>query len=119
MIKVKRVYEKPNKGDGFRILVDRLWPRGISKKKAEIDLWLQEIAPSDRLRKWFSHDPEKWQEFKQRYRKELRDKVELLENIKMFEKENRIVTLLYSAKDNMHNNAIVLEEIIANHFKLQ
>lgn len=109
MITIKRIYDKPEKKDGFRILADRLWPRGLSKEKAKIDLWLKEIAPSNELRKWFSHDPKKWNDFKKKYKSELRDKPEL-EKIKQIEKEEKTLTLLYSAKDEKHNNAIVLKE---------
>jgi len=77
MIGIKRIYDNPEKKDGFRILVDRLWPRGLSKEKAKVDLWLKEIAPSDKLRKWFSHDPKKWDDFKKKYKLELRDKPEI------------------------------------------
>ncbi len=112
MIKAKRIYDPPAKEDGFRILVDRLWPRGISKNEAKVDLWLREIAPSDGLRKWFSHDPEKWEEFKYRYESELRNKQELLNKIKQLEREKGIITLLYSARDEKHNNAIVLIEVL-------
>jgi uncharacterized protein YeaO (DUF488 family) len=109
MILVKRVYEKPAKEDGFRILVDRLWPRGISKDKANVDLWLREIGPSDSLRKWFSHDPEKWEGFKKKYEAELATKQELLRKIREAEKTHGIVTLVYSAKDEEHNQAVVLD----------
>jgi uncharacterized protein YeaO (DUF488 family) len=108
MIKIKRIYDKASEEDGLRILVDRLWPRGMSKDKAKVDLWLKEVAPSDDLRKWFSHDPQKWQEFKKRYEKELKDKQELLRIIKQAEKENGTVTVLYSAKDEEHNQAVAL-----------
>ena len=106
MIKIKRVYDKPTKEDGFRILVDRLWPRGISKEK--VDLWLKEVAPSNDLRNWFSHDPKKWEEFKRKYERELQDKQELIHKIKQAEKEKGIVTLLYSTRNTEHNNAIAL-----------
>ena len=112
MIKIKRIYEPAANDDGFRILVDRLWPRGLSKENAKVDLWLKDIAPSDDLRKWFHHDPKKWKEFKSKYQKELEAKKELLNKIKQIEKEKRIVTLLYSAKDKEHNNAIVLNAIL-------
>ena len=112
MIKIKRIYEPPEKEDGFRVLVDRLWPRGVSKDKARVDLWLKEIAPSDQLRKWFSHDPEKWEDFKKRYREELEDKEKLIQTIKKIEKERGVVTLLYSAKDEKHNNAVALNEVL-------
>lgn len=108
MIRTKRVYDQASKEDGFRILVDRLWPRGMSQDKAKIDLWLKEVAPSDDLRKWFSHDPKKWQEFKKRYENELKDKQELLRKIKQTEKEKGTVTILYSAKDEEHNQAVAL-----------
>ena len=112
MIKIKRVYDSPAMEDGFRILVDRLWPRGITKEKASVDLWLREIAPSNDLRKWFSHDPKKWGEFKIKYENELRDKQELLREIRKAEKEKGIVTLLYSARDEEHNNAVALSVIL-------
>lgn len=112
MIRIKRVYDSPAKEDGIRILVDRLWPRRTSKEKAKVDLWLREIAPSDDLRKWFSHDPKKWEEFKSKYEIELKGKKELLHKIKQIEKEKGIVTLLYSAKDEEHNNAIALSAIL-------
>ncbi len=112
MIRVKRVYEKPEKDDVFRILVDRLWPRGLKKEEAKIDLWLKEIAPSNELRKWFSHKEERWEEFKKRYKEELTDQKELLQKIKNIEKEHKTITLLFSAKDEKHNNAVVLMEIL-------
>ncbi|MFL5789004.1 MAG: DUF488 domain-containing protein [Flavisolibacter sp.] len=110
-VKLKRVYEKRAKEDGLRILVDRLWPRGLTKEKADIDLWLKDIAPSTELRKWFHHDPEKWEEFKKRYRFELKDKKE---KIKLLKKElkDATVTLVYGAKDEEHNEAIVIKEVL-------
>ena len=108
MIRIKRVYDQASEEDGFRILVDRLWPRGMSKDKAKVDLWLKEVAPSDDLRKWFSHDPKKWKEFKKRYENELKDKQELLRKIKQTEKEKGTVTILFSAKDEEHNQAVAL-----------
>jgi len=108
MIKIKRIYETPAKEDGFRILVDMLWPRGLTKEKAKVDLWLKEIAPSNDLRKWFAHDPEKWKEFKNRYEKELKDKQDLLRKIKQMEKEKGVVTILYSTKEIEFNNAVAL-----------
>jgi uncharacterized protein YeaO (DUF488 family) len=112
MIKTKRIYESPAGEDGFRILVDRLWPRGVQKEKAKIDLWLKEIAPSDELRKWFAHDPQKWGEFKKKYEKELATKQEVLNGIRHTEKEKGAVTFLYSAKDTKHNNAVALKTIL-------
>jgi uncharacterized protein YeaO (DUF488 family) len=109
MIRLKRAYEEHAPADGYRILVDRLWPRGLSKEKASIDLWLKDIAPSGGLRKWFGHDPEKWAEFRKRYLKELAAKEELLEIIR--EKSNKgKVTLVFGAADVEHNNAVVLKE---------
>ena len=112
MIKIKRVYDPSAKEDGFRILVDRLWPRGLTKEKAKVDLWLKEVAPSNELRQWFAHDPNKWQEFKSKYEAELKDKQELLDKIKQMEKEKGTVTLLYSTKETEHNNAVALSAIL-------
>jgi len=100
MIKIKRVYDQPESGDGFRILVDRIWPRGLSKGKADVDLWLKEIAPSDELRKWFGHEPEKWPEFRQRYAAELDAK------------HDEVAAIRFGARDDQHNNAVVLKEYI-------
>lgn len=107
MIKVKRIYEKVDEDDGMRILIDRLWPRGLSKKNARIDTWMKDISPSDSLRKWFGHKEERWREFKARYLKELKNKRELIKELKMLSK-NKVVTLLYAAKDEKRNNAQVL-----------
>ena len=112
MIRIKRVYSEASKDDGYRILVDRLWPRGMSKEKAKVDLWLKGIAPSNELRKWFSHDPAKWEEFKKKYAKELEAKQDLIQEIKRMEKETGKVTLLYSSKETEHNNAMALKAII-------
>ena len=112
MIKIKRVYDPATPEDGKRILIDRLWPRGIKKEEAKIDEWLKDIAPSGELRKWFSHDPSKYQEFKKRYLKELQKKSELLQEIRK-ETKKETVTLLFSAKDTEHNNATVLKEILS------
>lgn len=109
--RIKRIYDSPGKDDGFRILVDRLWPRGLSKEKAKIDLWLKDIAPSDSLRKWFAHDPKKWPEFRRRYFKELNSKKELLNEIYTRAREDD-VTLLYSAKNKEFNNAEALKEYL-------
>ncbi|KAB2841185.1 DUF488 domain-containing protein [bacterium] len=108
MIQIKRVYEAPLKKDGYRILVDRLWPRGLSKQSAKVDLWLKEVAPSDRLRKWFSHEVEKWKGFAEKYSAELRDKSQWLLQIRELEKQHGTVTLLFGAKDTAHNQAVVL-----------
>jgi uncharacterized protein YeaO (DUF488 family) len=109
LLKIKRVYDPPSKDDCFRILIDRLWPRGMSKEKAKLDLWMKEIAPSDQLRTWFSHESEKWEEFQKRYQNELSAKQDLLEQIRQLEKEKNAVTLVYSARDTEHNNAVALK----------
>lgn len=111
MIRLKRVYEEPAESDGERILVDRLWPRGLTKERAAVDLWLKEAAPSGELRKWFAHDPEKWKEFQSRYRKELREKQEIIDLLR-HKSSNKTVTLLYGARDTVHNEAIVLQKLI-------
>ena len=110
-IKVKRAYEKPEKADGTRILVDRLWPRGVTKAKAAIDLWLKEIAPSTELRKWFAHDPKKWRRFRGRYHTELKKHPDQLQAIRSKAKEG-IVTLIYGARDQEHNEAVVLKDFL-------
>ena len=112
MIKTKRIYEEYSSDDGFRILIDRLWPRGVSKANAHVDLWLKEIAPTDQLRKWFSHDPKKWEPFKKKYIEELKESKPSLEKIKNLKKEHKIITLVFSAKDEQHNNAVVLLGIL-------
>jgi len=111
-IKIKRVYEKPDKEDGFRILVDRLWPHGLTKEKASVDLWLKDIAPSTELRKWFGHDPEKWKEFRKRYNEELKKNEEQVSLLKDQIKKGT-VTLVYGAKDEEHNEALVLKELFS------
>ncbi|SHO42471.1 conserved hypothetical protein [Nitrosotalea sinensis] len=112
MIKIKRIYEKYSADDGFRVLVDRLWPRGISKPHSHVDLWLKEIAPTNDLRKWFSHDAAKWKSFEIKYRKELQENKMLIETIKDLEKKHHTITLLFSAKDEQHNNAMVLQRFM-------
>jgi len=110
-IRIKRVYDKPAKTDGRRVLVDRVWPRGLTKEEAQIDDWLKEIAPSTRLRKWFGHDPERWPEFKKRYAKELKSQREQVDRLAQ-KARKRTVTLLFGAKDIEHNNAVALKEHI-------
>jgi uncharacterized protein YeaO (DUF488 family) len=110
-IKLKRAYEPPEKSDGARILVDRLWPRGVSKNSARIDCWLKEIAPSDALRKWFGHDPEKWTEFRNRYAGELAKRPLAVAQLKQFVGKGT-VTLVYGAKDERHNNAVALKKYL-------
>lgn len=111
MFKVKRIYERPEKSDDLRVLVDRLWPRGLTKQKAHIDKWFKEISPSNDLRKWFAHKEEHWDEFKTRYFEELKNKAEFIKQLKELEK-NKIVTLLFSAKDRERNNAVALLEFL-------
>jgi uncharacterized protein YeaO (DUF488 family) len=111
MLRIKRIYDPASPDDGKRILDDRLWPRGLKKEDVKIDEWLKDIAPSDELRKWFAHDPKKWKEFKERYKKELKDKGEILTRLKK-EVRQGDVTLLYSARDEEHNNAIALKEML-------
>jgi uncharacterized protein YeaO (DUF488 family) len=108
-ISLKRVYEPAARDDGTRILVDRLWPRGVSTEKAHVDLWLRDIAPSDDLRKWFGHDADKWPQFRKWYRGEISRRPDLLEPIKDALARGD-VTLLYAAKDEAHNNAVVLKD---------
>lgn len=110
-IKIKRVYDDKDKEDGTRILVDRLWPRGLTKAKAAIDLWLKDVAPSTELRKWFGHDPDKWLGFKTRYRAELKKNGKQLAILKDQMKKGA-VTLVYGAKDEEHNEAVVLQEFL-------
>jgi uncharacterized protein YeaO (DUF488 family) len=110
-IKIKRVYEQPAKDDGRRILVDRLWPRGLTKGKASVDLWLKEIAPSTELRKWFGHDPDKWKRFRGRYETEIRHKDDLIKMLKRKAREGTI-TLIYAARDEKHNEALVLKQFL-------
>ena len=111
-MKIKRAYAPAEAADGYRILVDRLWPRGISKEKAKIDLWLKSVAPSNELRKWFGHDPEKFPEFEQRYRAELAESG-ALDELRAVLREHPDATLLFAAHDEEHNNAVVLKELLA------
>ena len=109
-IRIKRAYEEPNREDGTRILVDRLWPRGLTKEKAKVDLWLKEVAPSTELRKWFAHDPARWAEFRMRYREELKRNKEQVALLKR-EAAKGTVTLVYAAKDQEHNEAVILQRL--------
>lgn len=112
MIKLKRAYEKWDKSDGFRILIDGLWPRGVTKEEGKIDLWLRQIAPTPPLRKWFGHEAKKFAEFTKRYGAELKDRKHLLYKIKDIERQKGNVTLVYGAKDTEHNNALVLKNYL-------
>ena len=109
-IMLKRAYEAPAAADGMRILVDRLWPRGLARIKAGIDLWLKDVAPSTELRKWFAHDPEKWPEFEKRYRVELKSNPALSELMSLSRRKH--ITLVYAARDRLHNEAVVLKRIL-------
>ena len=111
VLKTKRVYEASSRTDGTRILVDRLWPRGLKKEAAELDGWIRELAPSDALRKWFAHDPAKWTEFQRRYRAELKSQSEAMAELAARAREGTL-TLLFGAKDTEHNNAVALAELL-------
>jgi uncharacterized protein YeaO (DUF488 family) len=111
VLRIKRVYLDPSEDDGERILVDRLWPRGLTKARAKVDLWLKEVAPSNELRKWFAHDPIRWPEFKRRYVAELKAADKPLTLLKQ-ETSRGTVTLLYGARDEEHNEAVVLLELL-------
>lgn len=112
MIRVKRVYETPKKEDGYRVLVDRLWPRGMKKEAAKIDLWMKDVAPSDALRKSFHHDVLKWPIFEKKYQAELKKKKDSLAELKKLEKEHGTLTLLFGARDPEHNQAVVIAEAL-------
>ena len=114
VINIKRVYEEPTQEDGTRILVDRLWPRGLTKEKAGVDVWLKKIAPSTALRQWFAHDPDKWAEFQKRYHEELKKNPAQVALLKEQAKKGA-VTLVYGAKDEEHNEARVLKELLGHH----
>lgn len=108
---LRRAYDSPTHNDGRRVLIDRLWPRGVSREDAAIDDWCKEVAPSDELRRWFDHDPDRWEEFQQRYESELSDRSEEVDHLVDWSRKGRI-TLVYAAKDTEHNNALVLRDVI-------
>lgn len=110
-VKLKRAYEPPARGDGTRILIDRLWPRGVSKANAAIDEWIKELAPSTRLRKWFGHDPARWKEFRSRYAAEVQEHPEQLRRLRNLARKKPI-TLVYSAHDEIHNDAVALRDFL-------
>jgi len=114
MFQIKRVYETAAKEDGYRVLIDRLWPRGLTKAKACVDLWLKEVAPSTELRKWFGHEPEKWPEFQKRYHAEMKAQPQAIAALRKLEKEHKKVTLLYGAKSEERNQAVALLKILKN-----
>jgi uncharacterized protein YeaO (DUF488 family) len=110
-VRMKRAYDQPEESDGLRILVDRLWPRGVSKAQAAIDDWTREIAPSARLRKWFSHDPNRWSEFRRRYRGEIREHAGVLKRLRCLARQGPI-TLVYGSRNGRRNNAVVLRRVL-------
>ena len=110
-IRIKRAYEPPASADGTHILVDRLWPRGISKETLAVARWIKEIGPSDALRRWFGHDPERWDEFRRRYGAELAKQADLLDELRSLARERRL-TLVYAARDDAHNNAVALRDVL-------
>lgn len=113
-IQLKRAYEPPESDDGIRILIDRLWPRGVKKAEAAIDEWLKEIAPSTNLRKWFGHNPARWQEFRRRYKTEIRKNPDEFDRLQKLARRGPI-TLVFSAHDEAHNDAVVLKEMLLGH----
>ena len=110
-VRLKRAYDAPAAADGTRVLVDRLWPRGVKKDKAAIDLWAKELAPSTELRKWFGHDPERWTGFKRRYAAELREHADELADLRRLARRGP-VTLIYAARDQEHNEAVILRDML-------
>jgi uncharacterized protein YeaO (DUF488 family) len=112
MITLRRVYDQEEPGENYKVLVDRFWPRGISKEKAGWHEWIRDLAPSNELRKWYNHDPGKWEQFKSMYREELSDKQDLLKRLRQLEKEHGTLALLYSSKEEVLNNAAALKEIL-------
>jgi uncharacterized protein YeaO (DUF488 family) len=110
-VRLKRAYEPPHADDGARILVDRLWPRGVTKAAASVDRWMKELAPSAELRQWFGHDPARWNEFRRRYAEEIRARPELLDELRALARDG-VVTLVYAARDEAHNDAVVLRDAL-------
>ena len=112
MIQIKRIYEQPHSDDGYRILIDRLWPRGFTRERAKGDLWMKEIAPSTELRKWYHHNPDRWNEFRSRYQAELTEKKELILQIEHLEKVHGTLTLLFAAREKEQSQAAVLINLL-------
>lgn len=110
-LRVKRIYEPPESADGYRVLVDRIWPRGVSRQHANLDEWLKDIAPDSELRRWFNHRPDRWNEFQRRYRRQLARKQEMVEDLRARAKAGTM-TLLYSARNTLHNQAVALKAYI-------
>ena len=115
-VRIKRIYEPPETSDGFRVLVDRVWPRGMKKETAAIDVWMKEVAPSTDLRKWFNHEPGKWAAFSKAYKGELK-KSPVMNELMEYIKKHKTITILYSAKDEQHNQAVVLLQFINERLK--
>ena len=113
MFAMKRVYDPPAESDGYRVLVDRLWPRGMTKERAAVDLWLKDVAPSPGLRTWFNHEARRFDEFRERYLRELEDLREPLDRLRQLEREHGTVTLVYAARDTVHNHPSVILEALA------
>jgi uncharacterized protein YeaO (DUF488 family) len=113
-IRLKRAYDAPSPDDGVRVLVDRLWPRGLKRDAAKVELWLKDVAPSAELRRWFGHDPARWPEFQQRYRVELGQNVAAVNKLRELARGGKTVTLLFAAKDPQHNNAVVLRDFLSS-----
>jgi uncharacterized protein YeaO (DUF488 family) len=111
-IRLRRVYDPPSEEDGYRVLVERLWPRGISKERARIDLWLKDAGASPDLRTWFGHDPQRWEEFRRRYFAEMRQRSEVVKALREAIREKGTVTFVFSARDAAHNNAVALREFL-------
>lgn len=112
MIQLKRAYDEPDPEDGRRVLVDRIWPRGVSKEEAKLDEWRREVAPSDELREWFDHEPDRWEEFRCRYAEELEERSEAWRDLAETAREEETLTLVYGASDRNHNNAVVLRDFL-------
>jgi uncharacterized protein YeaO (DUF488 family) len=110
-VRIKRVYDPAERGDGYRILIDRLWPRGVSRERARLDEWARDLAPSDGLRKWFNHDPKRFPEFRQRYREELRGHIDRIDDLRV-RASHGPVTIVYGARDTEHNDAVVVAELV-------
>jgi uncharacterized protein YeaO (DUF488 family) len=110
-VRIKRIYDDPDPGDGYRVLIDHVWPRGVSRERARLDEWARELAPSDELRRWFSHDPARFDEFRARYRRELADRRDQVLELAR-RARSRPVTIVYAARDQQHNNAVVLAELV-------
>jgi uncharacterized protein YeaO (DUF488 family) len=112
MIKIKKAHQSPAGRDGCRIMVDRVWPRGVSKQRLKMDVWIKDVAPTHELRRWLTQNSQKWDEFQSKYREELKDKTEFINHILDLEKEKGTVTLIYTAGNAEHNNAVVLKEVL-------